>query len=103
MMARFLVTYYEGGDLTHDPEMMAKARDAFMAWAQKTGMALVEPGAPIAAKKTVSGAGTGDGKGQYSGWSVVEATDLDAAVQLLADHPFIGRGGTLEVSEPGSI
>lgn len=102
-MPRFLVTYH-GSNMPHDPESMAKARDAFMHWAQKTGRALTDPGAPIAGARTVSSGGTKEGvaSGPFNGWSVVEAEDLDAAVKLLADHPFIGRGGVLQVSEPAA-
>lgn len=103
-MAKFLVTYH-GGNMPHDVESMAKARNAFMGWARKTGPALVDPGAPIAAARTVSSEGTRDGPadGQFNGWSVVEAADLNAAAKLLADHPFIGRGGVLQISEPAGI
>src|SRR5438045_3729037 len=41
-MARFLVTYH-GGNMPHDPESLAKARDAFLQWARKAGSALAEP------------------------------------------------------------
>jgi hypothetical protein len=33
-------------------------------------------------------------------WSVIEARDSNAAIRLMDDHPFIGRGGTLQLSEP---
>ena len=100
-MPKFLVTYH-GGNMPHDPESMAKARDAFMQWASKTGRALVEPGAPIATTRTISSKGSGDGlaEGPFNGWSVVEAADLNEAAKLLADHPFIGRGGVLQINEP---
>jgi hypothetical protein len=100
-MPKFLVTYH-GSKMPHDPESMAKAREAFMKWAQKTGPALSEPGAPVAGTKTISSEGTQDGlaEGPISGWSVVEAPDAEAAARLLADHPFIGRGGVLQISKP---
>ena len=49
--------------------------------------------------------GTKDGlaDGPFNGWSVIEAADLNAAAKLLADHPFIGRGGVLQISEPAAI
>jgi hypothetical protein len=102
-MPRFLVTYH-GGNMPHDPESMAKARDAFMQWAGKMGPALVDPGAPIAAARTVSSSGTQDGlaDGPFNGWSVIEADDLKAAAKLLSDHPFIGRGGVLQINEPAN-
>jgi hypothetical protein len=103
-MAKFLVTYH-GSNMPHDPESMAKARDAFMQWAQRAGPALAEPGAPVAAARTVSSEGTTDGiaGGPFNGWSVIEAPDMNAAVKVLADHPFIGRGGMLQISEPVAL
>ena len=103
-MPRFLVTYH-GSNAPRDAESMAKARDAFMHWAGKMGPALVEPGAPIRATRTVSSRGTKDGlaDGPFNGWSLIEADDLDAAAKLLADHPFIGRGGTLQINESAAI
>ena len=32
--------------------------------------------------------------------SVVEAADADAVAEILKDHPFIGRGGSLQINEP---
>jgi hypothetical protein len=100
-MPRFLVTYH-GSNMPHDAESMVKARDAFMHWAGKTGSALVDPGAPIRATRTVSGSGPKDGlaEGPFNGWSVIDAADLNAAAKLLVDHPFIGRGGVLQINEP---
>jgi hypothetical protein len=103
-MPRFLVTYH-GSNMPHDPESMAKARDAFMHWAGKTGAALVDPGAPIGASRIVSSDGTKDGVagGPFNGWSVIEAADLDDASRLLAEHPFIGRGGVLQINQPAAV
>jgi hypothetical protein len=100
-MARFLVTYH-GTEMPHEPEAMARSRDAFIQWAGKTGAPLVEPGAPVGTSKTLSRDGSGDGPadGPFNGWSVVEADDVDAALELLRDHPFIERGGILQVSVP---
>lgn len=103
-MARYLVTYH-GGAMSHEPEAMAQARFAFMAWAQKTGAALAEPEAPVAAERTVSSSGTkvGPAEGPLQGWSVIEADSPEAVVELLSGHPFIGRGGELQISEPAPI
>ena len=40
-MARFLVTYHSSS-MPHDTESMAKARQAFLEWAARTGDALVD-------------------------------------------------------------
>ena len=67
-VSKFLVTYH-GSEMPHDPEIMRQAREAFMQWAAKTGVALPEPGAPTGASKVVSRDGTGDGpaEGPFSG------------------------------------
>jgi hypothetical protein len=100
-MAKFLVTYH-GSEMPHDPEAMAKARDAFMQWAANAGSALVEPGAPVRSARSISSSGSEEGPatGPFTGWSVIEAADVGEAAELLADHPFIARGGILQVSEP---
>ena len=83
-MPRFLVTYHSS-NMPHDPESMAKARDAFVQWAGKTGSALVDPGAPVGATRTISSHGPKDGlaEGPFNGWSVIEADDLNSAAKLL--------------------
>jgi hypothetical protein len=96
-MARFLVTYM-GGGMPHDPELMAQAKAAFLAWAQQTGPALVDPGAPVQTVATVA-AGTPAEEVSVNGYSIIEADNVDAAKALLASHPFIGRGGTLQLSQ----
>jgi len=50
----------------------------------------------------ISGDGIRDGTpaGPFMGWSVIEAEDSNAAVRLMQDHPFISRGGILQLSEP---
>ncbi len=101
-MPKFLVTYHGGGAVPHDPVVMERIRNAFMQWAQKTGSPLVDPGAPIMGRKTVTSGGVRDGAadGEFDGWSVVEAADADAVAEILKDHPFIGRGGSLQINEP---
>jgi hypothetical protein len=98
-VTKFLVTYH-GGTEPDSPEAAQQVMAAFMAWAQKTGSALVDPGAPLGPAKVVSSTAVTDGaaEGPVGGYSIIKADDLDAAVALVADHPFVGRGGELQVS-----
>jgi len=100
-MARFLVTYY-AGDMPQDPESIAQARRAFSQWAARAGAALADVGAPVRSTTTISGDGIHNGPpaGPFMGWSVIEAEDGPAAVRLMQDHPFVSRGGILQLSEP---
>jgi hypothetical protein len=98
-MARFLVTYH-GAGMPEGDEARQQAVAAFGEWVAKTGKALVDPGAPLGPSKTVSQGAVGDGPapGALGGYSLLEADDLDAAVALVQGHPFVGRGGSLQVS-----
>jgi len=37
--------------------------------------------------------------GRAGGYSVLRAVDMDSAVALVRDHPFVKRGGSLQVTE----
>jgi hypothetical protein len=98
-VAKFLVTYHGSG--APSPDEAEQASAAFIAWARSTGSALVDPGAPLGPSKTVSSGSVIDGAadGSAVGYSILEASDLGSAVDLVRDHPFVSRGGFLEVSQ----
>jgi hypothetical protein len=100
-MARFLITYY-AGNMPSDPDSIASARGAFMLWAEQAGPALAEAGSPIRSAVTIGADGALDAVDlqPLMGWSVIEAANRDAAVRLMRDHPFISRGGILQICEP---
>ena len=98
-MPKFLVTYHGGGmPANPDPEMMKQVRAAFGAWLTEAGSAVVDPGAPV---RTVAQVAKGAPVAQVEigGYSILQAASIDAAKAILAKHPFVGRGGTLQVSE----
>ena len=104
-MAKYLVTYHGGEGMPSEPAAVQQMMQAFMAWAQRVGAALVDPGAPLAAAKTVSAGGVDDGQGEAAigGYSILEADNVDGAVALVKDHPFLSRGGTLQVNEAVNV
>jgi len=99
-MPNFLVTYH-GGGVPEGEEARQQAMADFGAWVGRTGDALTDPGAPLGPAMTVSSDGirSGDADGRVSGYSVLRADDMDSAVALVRDHPFVGRGGSLTVHE----
>ena len=99
-MPRFLVTYH-GGGMPESEEGRQQAMAAFGAWVGATGTALVDPGAPLGPSRTVSAGSVTDGRASepFNGYSILEAGDLDAAVDLVRSHPYVERGGSLQVSE----
>ncbi len=98
-MTRFLVTYH-GAGMPDGEQARQQAMAAFAQWVANTGPALVDPGAPLGPSKTVTDGSVADGPagGPPGGYSVLEADSLDAAVELVRSHPFVSRGGALQVS-----
>jgi hypothetical protein len=96
-VARFLVTYH-GQGMPDDPEMMEQAKAAFLAWVGQAGDALVDPGAPLQMVRQVA-SGTPEAPVEIGGYSIIEADDAEAAAAVLASHPYVGRGGTLQVNQ----
>jgi hypothetical protein len=97
-MPNFLITYHGTG--APAPEQAQEAMAAFMAWASSAGEALIDPGAPLGPAKTVTAVSVSDGPadGPANGYSIMQAPDLDSAVELVKGHPFLSRGGSLQVS-----
>jgi len=99
-MATFLITYHGGGGAPSSPEAAQQMLSAFQAWASSIGDHLIDPGAPLGAAKAVSAGGVADTNGSRpAGYTLITADDMDAAVALVTTHPFVGRGGTLIVSQ----
>jgi hypothetical protein len=100
-MAKFLITYY-AGDMPSDPDSIASARRAFIQWAEQAGPALAEVGSPVRSAMTIGADAAPDAADRQPmmGWSVIEAADRNAAIRLMREHPFISRGGMLQISEP---
>lgn len=100
-MPKYLVTYHDGPPMPQDPEQAQRIVEAFGAWLASAGESIVDPGAPLSIAKTVGPNGVSDGQqaAAISGYSILRATDLDTATELALGHPFIERGGMLEISE----
>jgi hypothetical protein len=96
-MGRFVVTYH-GSGMPDDPELMEQAKAAFLTWVAQSGDALVDPGAPLLMVTQVAD-GDATEPVQIGGYSIVQADSLDAVVALLKTHPYVARGGTLQVNQ----
>jgi hypothetical protein len=98
-MAKYLVTYHGSASAAPaDPAMQAQVEAAFGQWLQEAGSAVVDPGAPVRMVTQVAN-GTPTEAVDIGGYSIIEAPSLEAAERVLRIHPFVGRGGTLQVNE----
>lgn len=100
-MAKYLFTNHGGGGMAETEEEMAAIMDEWTAWYGAMGEAVVDGGAPVAMSKTVSAAGVTDGGGANpsTGYTVIEATSIDAAAAHAGGCPELARAGSVEVSE----
>ena len=96
-MTRFLVTYH-GSGMPDDPELMEQAKAAFGAWVAGAGDAIVDPGAPVHTVTQVT-SGSAQDPVEIGGYSIIQADSPDAAVAVLQSHPYVARGGTLQVNQ----
>ena len=92
---------YRGGKKPESAEAGAEHMAKWKAWIGGLGDAVVNPGTPLGKFRTVSSQGISDGAGAepLTGYSVVKADSLDAAVEMVKDCPLLEIGGTLEVAE----
>ena len=104
-MPNYLVTYHGGPGMPSDPAAARQILAAFQEWVAEVGAAMRDPGAPLAAAKTVSGETVKDGQMEAAigGYTVLSAGSLDEAVSLVRGHPFLTRGGSLQVNEAVSV
>ena len=94
-MSRFLVTYH-GSGMPDDPALMEQAKAAFGNWV--AGDAIVDPGAPVHMVTQVATAGATEAV-EIGGYSIIQADSVEYARAVLSTHPYVGRGGTLQVNQ----
>ncbi len=99
-MSNYIIMYL-GGARPESPEAAAEQKAKWQAWVEGLGDAAVDPGTPLGKSKIVSTSGVSDNDGSnpVSGYSVVKADSLEAAVEIAQDCPFLDTGGTLEVAQ----
>lgn len=99
-MPNYMLAYYDGGKAPESPEAGAKGRAKFQSWVMGLGDAVVNPGTPLGMSKTVgaSGAVREGGANRLTGFSIVKANSLDAAVEMARGCPFLEMGA-IEVAE----
>ena len=99
-MANYLLVYH-GGGMPESPEEGAKVMKAWTDWFGVLGEALVDGGNPVSRVKTIAANGSisDGGVNPSSGYSVIKADSLDAAVNLAKGCPVLAGGASIEVAE----
>lgn len=100
-MANYLFTYH-GGGVPETEEEGEKVMAAWGAWMGSLGEALIEQGNPVGPSASVAANGATapfHGPDTVTGYSIVTASDLDAATALAMGCPIRNDGGWVEVGE----
>lgn len=98
-MGRYIFAYH-GGKMPDTPEEGQKEMAAWQSWYEGMGAAVVDGGAPVGISVTVNGDGSvaqDGGANPVSGYTVVEATSLEAATEMAKGCPIL-KNGTVEVA-----
>ena len=112
-MKKFLVLYRSPVSAREQlanatPDQMQAGMQAWMAWAERAGEAIVDLGSPLGGGRRIAGGSVSGSDTDASGFSIVQAESEDAAAELFRDHPHLGMpgGGSIEIFEllppPGS-
>ena len=101
-MPKYVLAYHGGAGMEMDEAAMAQVMEAWGKWFGELGDALIDGGNPTAATKTVGSDGSvsdGGGANPITGYSLISADDLDAAVAKAKGCPILTAGGSVEVAE----
>jgi hypothetical protein len=80
-----------------DPAQMEAVMGEWNAWAGRVGERMVDFGTPLAGGVRVTTDGTSPSTREVAGYSIVEADDLDAALELAQGHPHLNMPGGCEI------
>ena len=97
-MPKFVIAYL-GGKQMANPQDRAAHMARWKAWVDGLGSRMVSPGTPLGQGKLVSSDGVSErGPNRLTGFSIVLADDMNAALEIAQRCPFLDIG-TIEVAE----
>jgi hypothetical protein len=96
-MAKYLMVFY-GGTMETDPKKAEKSMATWLKWYKDLGKAVIDIGAPTQPGKIIGSSGIKTlGQNPVTGYSILQAENLDAAVALSKNCPIIANGGQVAV------
>ena len=82
------------------PEEMRKGMELWNAWYKKSGKAIVDIGAPLVNGMHFTKNTTAKGKIEVTGYSIIQANNVNAVKEMLLDHPhFLMPEASVEIFE----
>jgi len=100
-MAKYLFVYHGGKNPETEAEG-AQVMDAWGKWFGSMGADVIDGGNPVGLSSTVNPDGSvsdNGGSNPASGYSLIEAPDLDDAISKAKGCPILASGGSVELAE----
>ena len=99
-MSQYMITYL-GGNTPSTPEEGKQHFAKYKAWLAALGDSAVSPANPLKNTSTVNSDGTvtTGSTTSMSGFTIIAADSIEAALAVAKSCPFLEIGGSLEVSE----
>jgi hypothetical protein len=100
-MTKYLLAYH-GGSMPQSKEEGEKTMAAWMSWLNGLGASVIDIGNPTTGNSKTVAPGfklSNGGSTTITGYSIVEAANLDKAVEMVKGCPQLVAGGTIEVAE----
>ena len=92
-MKKFMILYSAPvtaeAQMNVSPEEMKKGMEPWNAWYKKYGKAIVDMGAPLGKGACFDKKGSSKSQSQVTGYSIVQAKDMEALKAMLANHPHL--------------
>jgi hypothetical protein len=102
-MANYLLVFH-GGSMPESPEEGARVMQAWNDWFAAIGDALVDGGNPASQTKRIAANGAvSDVAVGPSGYSIIRAGSIEAAVGLAKGCPVLQGGASIEVVETFNV
>lgn len=105
-MTKYLVVYTASTSAMEQmkdvsPEDAKKGMEPWMAWAEKVGDGLIDLGTPLGNGQKVTKDGNSPSDKNVVGYSILQAENMDGALELLQEHPHLQwtDGCEIEVHE----
>ena len=102
-MKKFIVMYHAPAEAMADmgsatEEQKMEGMKPWFAWKEKLGDALVDFGNPLmGGTRLLPDGSTESSTKEVSGYSIIQANDMEAAKQLLQDHPHLQWTGGCDI------
>jgi len=93
---------YHGGKMPETEEEGAKVMADWMAWFGSMGDAVVDGGNPVGPSSTLKSDGSvscDGGANPLSGYSLIQADDIQQATEFARGCPILQAGGSVEIAE----